>query len=156
MYRFMLIGLMAWPWVTAAAPINYTRDQTLDLDLRGPRVEWVGEILALLPDGDYTCFLLQRRPSAYYTYFNVSPYYFIACNPGAFEVSTYFAGRELRVIGNLGPGLTRKIGDRFYNYPLIAGAFVELLPYPYYAPQYSDPFYLPPYSSHPYYRLWPY
>ncbi|MGH8751595.1 MAG: Slp family lipoprotein [Burkholderiales bacterium] len=143
MKRFWIIGLLAWPWSVLADPA-YTRDQTLEQDLHGPRVEWAGEIVVRIPDGDYTCFLLQRP------YYGQPQSLFIACNPGAFEASTYFAGRALHVTGNLGPALPRKIGGQVYEYPLVAGAFVELLPPQYYSAGYFYSYY--PFYHHRFHR----
>jgi outer membrane lipoprotein len=147
----LLTWLLASAYSIALAAPIYTRDQTLDEDLRGPRVEWIGEIIATIRDGDYTCFVLERISYDIPAYRDIAQSRFIACNPGSFEVGTYAPGRELSVTGNLGPAVPRKIGDRIYDYPLVAGAFVQLLPYRHYFPEY-DPFYRPIYYPLAYYR----
>lgn len=143
------------PWLlfslsctTLAAPI-FTREQTLDQDLHGPRVEWIGEIISIIRDGEYTCFVLERISYDIPAYRDTVQSRFIACNPGSFEVGTYAPGRELSVTGNLGPVIPRRIGDHIYDYPLVAGAFVWLLPSRHYFPEY-DPFYRPIYHPYPY------
>lgn len=149
----LLMWLLANAYnIAIAAPMYvYTREQTLDQDLHGPRVEWVGEIISTIRDGEYTCFVLERISYDIPAYLDTAQSRFIACNPGSFEVGTYARGRELSVTGNLGLAVPRKIGDRIYDYPVVAGAFVQLLPYRYYFPEY-DPFYLPIYGPFPYYR----
>ena len=147
----LLTWLLASAYSIALAAPIYTREQTLEEDLRGPRVEWIGEIIATIRDGDYACFVLERISYDIPAYGDIAQSRFIACNPGSFEVGTYAPGRELSVTGNLGPAVPRKIGDRIYDYPLVAGAFVQLLPYPHYFPEY-DPFYRPIYYPLPYYR----
>jgi outer membrane lipoprotein len=151
----LLIWLLASAYgIALAAPMYvYTREQTLDEDLRGPRVEWIGEIIATIRDGEYTCFILERISYDIPAYPGTAQSRFIACNPGSFEVGTYAPGRELSVTGNLGPAVPRKIGDRIYDYPLVAGAFVQLLPYQSYFPD-PDPFYGPIYYPVPYLYYW--
>ena len=147
----LLIWLLANAYSIAfAGPMYvYTREQTLDADLQGPRVEWVGEIISTIRDDDYTCFILERVSYELPAYPNTVQNPFIACNPGFFEVGTYAPGRELSVAGNLGMAVPRKIGDRIYDYPVVAGAFVQLLPYWHYFPAY-DPYYRPIYHPFPY------
>ncbi|MGH8743861.1 MAG: Slp family lipoprotein [Burkholderiales bacterium] len=149
MKLFLMFVTLVWTGVAVAGQV-YTRDETLDQDLHGPRVEWAGKILLVLQDGDYTCFLLLRQQPAYSTYHDALDR-FIACNPGIFEVGTYSPGRELMVTGNLGIAVPRLLGGKVYVYPVIAGAFLELLPYQHYLPQYN-PFYYPPYYGPQFYH----
>ena len=134
-----------------AGPV-YTRDETLDQDLHGPRVEWAGQILSVLQDGDYTCFLLLRRYATFPAYHDALHDRFIACNPGIFEVGTYAPGRELNVTGNLGAAVPRRIGGEVYAYPVIAGAFLELQSHQYLLPRYDPFYYPPPYYDPPFYH----
>lgn len=130
-----------------------TRAQTLDQDLAGPSVKWVGTIVESWRDGDGTCFMLQRV-SDEYGYPTKTSETFIACPFGFFDSATFANGREARVKGNLGRAMPRLIGGRVYSYPLIAGAFVELLPErsPYYGPR---GYYFGPYSCDPFWHPWP-
>jgi hypothetical protein len=117
--------------IALAAPIYvYTREQTLDGDLRGPRVEWIGEIIATIRDGEYTCFILERISYDIPAYPGTAQSRFIACNPGSFEVGTYAPGRELSVTGNLGPAVPRKIGDHIYRLPIGSGRICTVLARP--------------------------
>lgn len=142
-----------------------TRDQTLDEDLRGPRVEWSGEIVRQVNDGDYTCFVLRRiTPESYYLR-GPKEELFIACNPGPFADEKFSAGRELGVVGNLGAPVPRSIDGRLFNYPLVVGAILTPLPqrphgywpgYPYDPYPYHYPIYDPFWRPWPYHPFWPY
>lgn len=128
-----------------------TREQTLDQDLAGPSVKWVGRIVESWRDGDGTCFMLQKVSE--YGYPAETSVTFIACPFGYFDSATFANGREARVRGNLGLAAPRLIGGRVYTYPLVAGAFVELLPKrsPYYWPR---DYYFGPYSCDPFWHPW--
>ena len=121
-----------------------TREETLSRDLDGPAVDWIGEIVRSLRDGDDTCFLLKRTDGGGR---------FIACGAGGFEPSLFAAGRELEVEGNLGPAMARRIGGEVLTDSVVAGAFIRLLPvrvpYYYWPPgYYDDPFYYPYYGPY--------
>lgn len=170
---FVIAGLLAWGAAVASDPPLPTRRDTLSLDLAGPAVEWIGEIAASLRDDGDTCFILrQTADESGHTTLAAEP--FVACALGFFDPAIFGAGRELRVKGNLGPALPRRIGGSVLNHPVVAGAFIELLPprpryyygppsryyydpfyYPYrpYYPYYGPPFY--PWPWPPYYRPWP-
>jgi hypothetical protein len=115
--------------------------ETAQEDLHGPRVELSAEILEQIRDGDYTCFVLD--PYAWPTHAPV-----VACSPGYFTQKEFAPGRALKVSGNMGAAIPRRIGAQVYDYPVIAGAIVkptrEPSPYPYYYDPYYDPFW-PPY-----------
>src|SRR5712691_868065 len=100
----LLIWMLANKFsIALAAPMYvYTREQTLDEDLRGPRVEWTGQIISAIRDGEYTCFILERISYDTPAYPGATAQSrIIACNPGSFEVGTYAPGRALSVTGNL-------------------------------------------------------
>jgi outer membrane lipoprotein len=129
--------------VAAAEVSAPTRDETLSGDLDGPAVDWVGEIIRSVRDDGDTCFLLRRIDGGDH---------FIACGAGAFEPSRFAAGRTLEVQGNLGPAMARQIAGEIFTEPVVAGAFIRLLPVgsPYYWPPgwYYDPFYYPYYGPY--------
>lgn len=165
----ILIALAAGGAIAAPPPEKPrepTRLETLSGDLAGPAVDWTGEIALTLRDDGDTCFVL-RQTGNEAGHFMGHAGAFIACSPGPFDPVQFGPGRELRVKGNLGAAMTRRIGDAVFNYPLVAGAFVELLPPReplYWPPDYYDPFYPPYYPYYgpyrhprpwpPYYRRW--
>lgn len=99
-----------------------TRLQTLDGDLSGPRIDWSGQVVGTLPDGDDTCLVLQ--PSD--TYGAPLPGgNIVACSPGRFDGNAFAPGAWLRVKGNLGAAMPRAIGGQVLNLPVVAGAFIQ-------------------------------
>lgn len=109
---------------------------TLDSDLQGPRVEWVGEIVGRVSDDGYTCFILERPRETKY----------IACNPGYFAFDDFAPGGWLKAVGNLGAAAPREIGGQVYELPLVAGALItKASPRPYHDPYYYG------YDHSPYY-----
>lgn len=147
----------AAPPADANPPVKVLeREQTLDQDLAGPRVEWDGEIVGSVTDRDDTCFVLSRLRDGYDYGRQDDRARFIACNPGPFDPSRFGPGRVLRVLGNLGPAMPRLIGGKVYHYPLVAGAALDLTsipadPYlygpPYYGPAYGFGYYSRPFGS---------
>lgn len=151
----LCLSVVAGPFEASArdAPETApTREQTLDQDLAGPSVKWLGTIVESWRDGDGTCFMLQRL-SGGYGYPAGAGGMFIACPFGFFDSAAFANGRQVQVKGNLGSATPRLIGGRVYSYPLIAGAFVELLPErsPYYGPR---GYYFEPYCD-PFWHPWP-
>lgn len=142
------------PWAHAAP----TRRDTLDQDFLGPQVDWYGEIVSRVSDGDDTCFVLSRV-------FDTSGYIgpggsgmFIACYPGPFEPRRFAPGKVLNVVGNLGAATPRAIGGETLSYPVIAGATIRLMewrPGGHWPPYFPHaPFHYPYYD--PFWRPWPY
>lgn len=142
----------------AAPPVpGFTREQTLNQDFLGPRVEWHGEIVGMLRDDDDTCFILVRLDDGFG--YDMPGNRFVACQPGLFDPAQFAPGRILQVIGNLGAAMPRSIGGQTLDYPLVAGAIVQPDGWrrPYWPPRlYPDPFY--PYYPYydPFWRPWPY
>ncbi|MGH8727997.1 MAG: hypothetical protein ACREV9_07535 [Burkholderiales bacterium] len=134
----MRISLLAAPlFMIASAQAKAPHwQETLDSDLQGPRVEWVGEIIGRVSDDGYTCFILERPRETKY----------IACNPGYFAFDDFAPGAWLKAVGNLGAAVPREIGGQVYDLPLVAGALVtKASPRPYYDPYYYG------YDHRPYY-----
>lgn len=155
---FWLAALAAVHADATAAP---TRVQTLNQDLSGPRVEWSGEIVRQVKDGDDTCFVLRRFSLGSYYLRGPKEELFLACNPGPFADDKFATGRELQVTGNLGAPIPRSIGGEVFSAPLVAGAILSPLParpygywqgYPY--DPYPYPYHYPIYD--PFWRPWPY
>lgn len=126
------------------------REATMDQDFQGPRVEWEGRIVGRVFDGSDTCFVLQRADS----WQDADGELFIACNPGPFDVRRFGQGQAMRVTGNLGAAMPRRIGDQVLGYSLIASAILRRISDP--APAYhSHPFHDPVYGPFFYYgRGW--
>jgi hypothetical protein len=122
-----------------------TRDQTLDDDLSGPAITWVGVISKVIQDADDTCLVLDhltgdsgaaRGPA------------FIACSGANLTGAAYLPGALLQVKGNLGAATQRRIGSQIVDLPLVAAAYFEsVLPDSYHA---GSPFY----PSRSYYDPW--
>lgn len=130
------------------------RESTLDRDFQGPRVEWHGSIVERIDDGGDICFVLERTIDPYLSQGQREGSRFIACNPGPFDREHFAPGQVLRVTGNLGEAVPRRIGTQVWEQPLIAGAILkrESVPsYParHYGSPYYDPFY-PSFYGHPY------
>ncbi len=130
------------------------RERTLDRDFQGPRVEWQGAIVARIEDDGDTCFLLERLADPYRSRGPREVARFIACNPGPFDQDRFAPGQILRVTGNLGEAVPRRIGAEVWEQPIIAGAILKresAADYParYHGSPYYDLFYAPFYA-HPY------
>ena len=139
----------------AAAP---TPEQSLDDDLAGPAIEWLGEITRVMPGRDETCFLLNRVQSTDVGVYAQTATRFVACSFGGFEEDVYAPGKVLRVKGNLGPEVPRRIGGQEMTVHLVAAAYLTPQPdYPatnYYGPGYYGGPYGYPYYGYPYYDPW--
>jgi hypothetical protein len=130
-----------------------TRAETLDDDLSGPAINWLGTISTVIHDADDTCFVLERLPLEYAAPRGPA---FAACSGGELVGEAYVPGAVLRVKGNLGPGLKRHVGSQILDMPLVAAAYVEPVsadsyqaapyprPYYYYDPWYGPYGYYPP------------
>lgn len=158
--RICWLAALAAAHAAAAPP----RAQTLDQDLSGPRVEWSGEIVRQVKDGDDTCFVLRRFSLGSYYLRGPKEEYFLACNPGPFADGKFAPGRELQVTGNLGAPIPRSIGGQVFSDPLVAGAILSPLPprpygywqgYPYDPYPYHYPIYDPFWRPWPYSPFWP-
>lgn len=152
--RFALLAFLMLDALAAHAVGN--RESTLDRDFQGPRVEWDSTIIGRVQDGDDTCFLLERVVDPYQGYGRAdNGARFIACNPGPFDQDRFAPGQTLRVIGNLGEALPRRIGKQIWEHPVVAGAILKRIASPVYPAggYYNDPFYDPfysPFYGHPY------
>lgn len=125
-----------------AAQAMNDREATMDQDFQGPRVEWEGRIVARITDGGDICFVLERLDG----WQEADDELFIACNPGPFDMRRFGQGQAMRVTGNLGAATPRQIGDRVWDYPLIAGAILRRISEPtpaYHGHPFYDPFYGP-------------
>jgi hypothetical protein len=131
-----------------------TRDQTLDDDLSGPAITWVGMISKVIQDADDTCFVVDRLTREAITARGAA---FIACSGGSLTGEAYLPGAMLQVKGNLGAATRRLIGTQIFDLPLVAAAYVESVApdryqavspfYPsqsYYDPWYGSPWYYAP------------
>jgi starvation-inducible outer membrane lipoprotein len=136
-----------------------TREATLENDITGPTVEWVGMVEESLRDGDDTCFILRKVQP--YIHSETARENFIACHLGSFDPAAFGAGRNLQVKGNLGAAIPRLIGGQIYALPVIAAASIQLAiehpkhnwPPPYYGPYNCDPFWYP--WHHHFDACWP-
>ena len=146
------IGASALALPAFAVP-PVTPEQSLDDDLSGPAVSWLGEITSVLPGGDDTCFVLNRvQPTDVGVYAQTATR-FVACSPGGFDEAAYAPGKVLRVDGNLGAEMPRRIGGEDLTVHLVAAP--ALTPQPdspamAYAPGYYGGRYGYPYG-YPYY-----
>lgn len=128
------------------------RDSTLDQDFQGPRVVWEGAIVGRIGDGQDTCFVLDRFDDPYSAE-RRGDGDFIACNPGRFDEQRFAPGQVLRVTGNLGAAVPRRIGQQVWEKSIIAGAILERISRPsypgpgYYHGPFDDPFYSPFYGN---------
>lgn len=140
----------------AAAPARglLTPEQSLDQDLSGPAVAWLGEIVNVLPAGDETCFVLNRVQAMDYQYAQTATR-FVACDSGGFAGGDFAPGKVLKVEGNLGPVMARLIAGQEITAPLVAAPRLTPLgdaanrPFPGYYGGYpsADPFYDPWYPG---------
>jgi|ERR1700674_333138 hypothetical protein len=122
-----------------------TRDETLDEDLSGPAITWVGVTSKVIQDGEDTCFVLDRLSRDSVAAPGAT---FIACTSGNLTGDAYLPGMMLQVKGNLGAAKERHIGPQIFDSPLVAAAYVESVsPERYRA---GAPFY----PSHSYYDPW--
>lgn len=129
---------------TGAAAL--TPEQSLDHDLAGPRVAWLGTITRVLPGEEETCFILNRVEENELGYYASTATRFIACNAGSFDQEAFAPGKILLVEGNLGPVMPRRIAGQDITASLVASPILtaqpELpergYPYPYGA---YDPWY---------------
>jgi|GEM_PF-3667644 len=140
--------------IASAADSAITPVQSLDDDLAGPHVIWLGQIANIIPAGDETCFVLNRIEPIYDGYaFTATK--FIACDPSGSSEESFSVGRVLSAEGNLGEDRLRRIGTQEIKAPLIAAPKIVIEPnltvyrnapaypsYPY-RPYYYDPFYDP-------------
>ncbi len=127
------------------------RESTLDRDFQGPRVEWHGAIVDRIDDDGDTCFLLERLVDPYASQRESTR--FIACNHGPFDEDRFASGQVLRVTGNLGEAVPRRIGTQVWEQPVIAGAILKRESAPSYpARYYGSPYYdsYSPFYGHPY------
>jgi starvation-inducible outer membrane lipoprotein len=129
-----------------------TPEQSLDDDLAGPAVVWLGEIIRVIPGRDDTCFMLNRVQATDVGVYAQTATRFVACSSGSFDEDVYSPGKVLRVEGNLGPEMPRRIGGQEMTVHLVAA--------PYLTPQpdtptgnYSSGYYGGPYG-YPYYDPW--
>ena len=146
---FAALGCIA----TAAAEAVPSRAQTLDDDLSGPAIDWLGIVAAVIHDDDDTCFVLDRLVVGVGDYSVGRDPAFLARSSGDIEDDAYLPGATLHVSGNLGVARQRRAGDRVLDIPLVAAAYVEPAAgeaswaegYPYgYDPWYGPPWYYPP------------
>jgi len=143
-----VLGCIAAAQAQGAVP---TRGETLDDDLSGPAISWLGTISTVIHDADDTCFVFDRLPSEYAAPRGAA---FAACSGGELVGEAYLPGAILRVKGNLGPAVKRRVGSQILDMPLVAAAYVEPVAAdsyqaaPYLAPYYDDPWY-GPYGYYP-------
>ncbi|MEW6314727.1 MAG: Slp family lipoprotein [Pseudomonadota bacterium] len=147
---FLLLMCVASAAAAAPPAPGLTREQTLDQDFLGPRIEWMGEIVGTLHDNDDTCFILVRLESGFEL--DVPTNRFIACQPGFFQLGLFAPGRVLEVTGNLGAATPRSIGGQTLDYPLVAGAIIRPTEWqrPFFPPGYRPDPYFYPYPPYPY------
>ena len=154
-----LACLLAAAMAAAAGEAAPTRLQTLDRDLSGPPVDFIGTIADRFQDGNDTCFVLQVAGGAWP---GLQDGKLLACNPGPFDAARFGAGQALRVTGALGAAMPRLAGGYVVNFPVVAAAFLYPVPPPGYdyGPWYPGPYYYGPgYSGYPYaapfsYGIW--
>jgi len=150
-FTLILCSLLAVVAPGYAAQPGVTPEQSLDDDLAGPAVSWLGQIAGTLTTADDTCFILNRVQPLSSTYaFTATK--FVTCSPGRFEEEAFATGKIIQVDGNLGPVMMRHIGSRDIEAPLVAApkltpqpdatVYSEQHAYPPY-PYYRDPFYDP-------------
>ncbi|HVK55336.1 MAG TPA: hypothetical protein VM532_09945 [Burkholderiales bacterium] len=149
-YSFLIFCLAASVSVSAAERA-VTPEQSLDDDLAGPRVVWLGQITQTLMSADDTCFVLNRVQEMYGGYAYTATK-FVACNPGGFTGEAFSQGKILRVEGNLGADMRRRIGGQDIHAHLVAAPRLDPQPefvgypdspfydrYPHRSPFYHDP-----------------
>ncbi|MES2354111.1 MAG: hypothetical protein V4568_06855 [Pseudomonadota bacterium] len=153
-FTLILFSLLAAVSVQAAQR-SITPEQSLDDDLAGPAVAWLGQITSVLTTTDDTCFILNRvQPLSSSYAFTATK--FITCSPGRFEEEPFSTGKIIQVEGNLGPVMMRHIGTQDIEAPLIAAPKLisqpdvtaysarpthPSYPYPYYRDPFFDPWY---------------
>ena len=148
---FILFCMAAVSLPASAAPAGLTPEQSLDEDLSGPGVAWLGEIIDVFPVGDDTCFMLNRVGEIDEGY-APTPIRFMACNSGGFDGEDFTPGKLLKVEGNLGRAMPRLVGGQSLTTHLVAAAKLTPQPdvpasrpgyYYGYGYPYDDPFYDP-------------
>jgi hypothetical protein len=83
-----------------------TRDETLDDDLSGPAITWVGVISKVIQDADDTCFVLDHLTGDSVAARGPA---FIACSGANLTGAAYLPGALLQVKGNLGAATQRRV-----------------------------------------------
>ncbi|HVK54713.1 MAG TPA: hypothetical protein VM532_06760 [Burkholderiales bacterium] len=150
-YPLLIFLLAASASVSGAPERSVTPEQSLDDDLAGPRVVWLGQITQTLVSGDDTCFVLNRVQALYGGYAYTATK-FVACNPGGFAGDEFPQGKILRVEGNLGEDMPRRIGGQDIHAHLVAAPRLD--PQPDFVGYQDSPFYdRYPYRS-PFYDPW--
>lgn len=97
----------------------------------GDRVRWGGDIIAVEPGADRTCFEIlgralteQARPRDDDTTIGR----FLACREGFYDPALFAEDREITVIGDVADFETRPIGEYAYRYPRVDAEVIFLWP----------------------------
>jgi outer membrane lipoprotein len=149
-----VVGAFLSCTVVAAA---LTPEQSLDHDLAGPRVAWLGTITRVLPGDDETCFVLNRIEESDLGYYVSTATRFIACNPGSFDEEAFAPGKILLVEGNLGPVMPRRVAGQDITASLVASPNLTAqpdLPERSYPPAYYGSYPYPYRAYDPWYPGW--
>lgn len=154
--RFLILALLQCALLSShTAWAAVTPEQSLDDDLSGPAVDWLGEIVDVRAQGDDTCFILNRVTELDYRYAQTATR-FVTCSPGGFDEQAFAPGKVLEVQGNLGAALPRNIGGQDLTIALVAAPRLTpqsdspeaSAPYSYYG--YGGPYGPYPYGPYPY------
>ena len=148
---FVFLATLLWATGASAATAQLlTPEESLDDDLSGPSVAWLGQITRILKNGDDTCFVLNRvQPTDVGVYAQTATQ-FAACSGGGFGEDVFSPGKVLLVEGNLGAAVPRLIDNQELTIHLVAAP--ALTPQPDYpAGSYRPGYYSNPY---PYYDPW--
>lgn len=118
---------------------------------RGESVRWGGSIVEIENKENHTLVIVVARElgsSGRPQGSDFSPGRFIARVEGFLDPDVYKVDREATIYGVIEGQLTRKIGEKSYEYPVVKAETLYL--WPDYSP-YADPYYY-----HPYYSVRPY
>ncbi len=123
-----------------------TPEQSLDEDLSGSAVTWVGQITNTYEMGNDACILMNKLDNFHDTYVSTSSK-FITCTPGSIQDEVFLNGRFLEVTGNLGKNILRSVAGHEIQAYLIAAPMIKsisnVLVYKDRPRFYNDPFYDP-------------
>ena len=107
-----------------SASKGITPEQSLDDDLSGSAVTWVGEITNVYEAGSDACILMNKLDDFRNVYV-YSSNKFITCTAGSVQDEMFLKGRLLQVTGNLGKNTLRSIAGHDIQAYLIAAPIIK-------------------------------